>query len=70
MERWQLSIKEITKYSVIKNAIKGYLKAYQAAEQLNLSIRQIFRLKRAFRKRGMEGLIHGNKGKLSPCRIP
>lgn len=70
MERWQLSIKEITKYSVIKNAVKGYLKAYQAAEQLNLSIRQIFRLKRAFRKRGMEGLIHGNKGKQSPCRIP
>lgn len=46
MERWQLSAKEITRYSVIENAVKGYLKAYQTAGQLHLSMRQIFRLRK------------------------
>jgi len=36
MERRQLSTKEITKYTVIKDAIKGHLKANQAAEKFNL----------------------------------
>jgi hypothetical protein len=40
MERWQLSTKEVAKYSVIENAIKGYLKASQAVEQLHLSTRR------------------------------
>jgi len=70
MERWQLSAKEITKYTVIKDAIKGHLKANQAAEELNLSTRQIFRLKKALREKGLDGIIHGNKGKQSPRRIP
>jgi len=70
MERWQLSTKEITKYTVIKDAVKGYLKSNQAAEQLGLSTRQIFRLKKALREEGMDGIIHGNKGKRSPRRIP
>lgn len=70
MERWQLSAKEITKYTVIKDAVKGYLKSNQAAEQLGLSTRQIFRLKKALREEGIDGIIHGNKGKRSPRRIP
>ncbi|NQS88826.1 ISNCY family transposase [Patescibacteria group bacterium] len=70
MERWQLSAKEITKYTVIKDAIKRHLKANQAAEELNLSTRQIFRLKKALREKGLDGIIHGNKGKQSPRRIP
>ena len=47
MERWQLSAKEITKYTIINDAVRGCLKANQAAEELNLSTRQIFRLKKA-----------------------
>ena len=69
MERWQLSTKEVVRYSVIENAIKGYLKASQAAEQFHLSTRQVFRLKKALRKEGIVGLIHGNKGRASPHRI-
>ncbi len=37
MERWQLSTKELLRYSVIENAIEGYLKVHQAAEELPLS---------------------------------
>ncbi len=32
MERWQLSTKELARYSVIENTIEGYLKADRAAE--------------------------------------
>jgi len=70
MERWQLSTKELSRYSVIENAIEGYLKVHQAAEELQLSTRQIFRLKKRLREEGIGGLIHGDRGKPSPRRIP
>jgi len=70
MERWQLSAKELSRYSVIENTMEGYLNVDEAREQLHLSRRQIFRLKRKLKKEGIEGLIHGNRGKPSPRRIP
>ena len=70
MERWQLSTKKLSRYSVIENTIEGYLKAGQAAEQLELSTRQIFRLKNALKEKGVEGLIHGNRGRSSSRLIP
>jgi len=70
MERWQLSTREITRYGVIENTIEGYLKADLAAEEFHLSIRQIFRLKKALKEKGIEGIIHGNRGRASPRRIP
>jgi len=46
MERWQLSQKELARYGIIENTIEGYLKVDLAAEELCLSKRQVFRLKR------------------------
>jgi transposase len=68
MEKWQLSQKEIARYGVIQNTIEGYLKVDLAAEELCLSRRQIFRLKRKLKEKGIEGFIHGNRGKPSPRR--
>jgi len=70
MERWQLSQKELTRYGIIENTIEGYLKVDLAAEELCLSRRQVFRLKRKLREKGIEGIIHGNRGRASPRRIP
>jgi len=36
----------------------------------SLSTRQIFRLKKALREEGIDGIIHGDKGKRSPRRVP
>ena len=69
MERWQLSAKEVARYSVIENTIEGYLNVDQAAEELHLCRRQIFRLKNALKEKGVEGLIHGNRGRASSRRI-
>jgi len=38
-----------------------------SAKELHLSRRQIFRLKRKLKKKGIEELIHGNRGRAS-CR--
>ncbi len=70
MQRWQLSAKEIARYGVIENTVEGYLKAELAAEELCLSKRQVFRLKRKLKEKGIEGIIHGNRGRKSPRRIP
>ncbi len=69
MQRWQLSQKELAKYGIIENTIEGYLKVDLAAEELCLSKRQVFRLKRKLKEKGIEGLIHGNRGRASPRRI-
>ena len=69
MQRWQLSAQEIARYGVIQNTIEGYLKTELAAEELCLSKRQVFRLKRKLKEEGIEGLIHGNRGRASPRRV-
>ncbi len=51
MERWQLSQKELARYGVIENTIERYLKVNLAAEELYLSKRQVFRLKKIERER-------------------
>jgi len=66
MQRWQLSQKELARYGVVQNTIEGHLNVDLAAEELCLSRRQIFRLKRKLKEKGIEGLIHGNRGRVSP----
>ena len=65
-----MSQKELARYGVIENTIEGYLKADLAAEELCLSKRQVFRLKRKLKEEGIEGLIHGNRRRASPRRVP
>jgi len=69
MQRWQLSQKELARYGVVQNTIEGHLNVDLAAEELCLSRRQVFRLKRKLEEKGIEGLIHGNRGRASPRRI-
>ena len=57
---------ELKKYSIIKQCIDGYKTVAEAAQDLNLSIRQIFRLKKGVIENGEEFLIHKNRGKTSP----
>jgi len=69
MQRWQLSQKELARYGIIQNTIEGYLNVDLAAEELCLSRRQVFRLKRRLKEKGIEGLIHANRGRASPRRV-
>lgn len=65
-----MSQKDLNKYDVIKRAIRKEITALKAGELLRLCERQIYYLKARVKKRGAEGLIHGNRGKPSNRRIP
>jgi len=65
-----MSKKELNKYDVIKRAIGKEITIKKAGELLGLCMRQICRLKAAVKKKGAEGLIHGNRGKSSNRKIP
>src|SRR5712691_3045993 len=41
----------------------------EAADLLGLSIRQVRRLRRAYQRRGLKALVHGNRGRRSPRRV-
>ncbi len=55
--------KELKKVIVIKRVIDKLITPSEAAEVLNLSERQVYRLKAKFKEQGEEGLIHGNRGR-------
>ncbi|MCU0652736.1 MAG: ISNCY family transposase [Candidatus Pacebacteria bacterium] len=55
--------KELARYEVIKNLIAKALTANGAAKQLALSIRQVKRLKARVRRKGIQGIVHGLRGR-------
>ena len=64
-----MSIRTLSRYEVIQKLITKAINGSEAAKQLNLSVRQVKRLKHSVKSRGAKGLIHGNTGKPSNRRI-
>ena len=60
-----MSEKQLTRYSVIKKLIDKNCTVAEAAVQIDLSERQVIRLKKAVLENGAIALIHGNKGRKS-----
>lgn len=58
-----VSQREANRFSIIKETLDRNLTVGEAARQLNLSNRQIYRLKREVSKKGLEGVAHKNRGK-------
>src|SRR3989338_5135379 len=65
-----MSQKDLNKYDVIKEAIRKEITVKKAGELLRLCERQIYRLKRAVKRRGAAALIHANQGKPGNRRMP
>lgn len=65
-----LTNKEWQRASVIKLTVDGEITATEAAALLNLSARQVRRLKRRYEAKGAAGMAHGSRGQQSPRRIP
>src|ERR1051326_402399 len=53
----------------LKKAKKGLIRQQQAAEELDLSIRQVQRLLDGLKKRGDKAVVHGLRGKPSNRKI-
>lgn len=65
-----MSQKDLNKYDIIQRAIRKEITAKKAGELLGLTERQIYNLKALVRKKGAEGLVHGNRGRVSNHKMP
>ena len=65
-----MSLKEVKKYDIIKKLINKELNGSEAAGTLNLSTRHVRRLKKRVEEKGIRGLIHNHRGRISNRRIP
>lgn len=65
-----MSQAEIKKYDIIKKTINKELNSTQASKLLDLTVRQIRRLKAKVKQSGMKGLVHGHRGRESNRKMP
>lgn len=64
-----LNENEEKKYITIEKVENGLITRKEASYELNLSLKQIDRLRKVFQKQGKEGFIHGNRGKVPTNKI-
>jgi transposase len=69
-ETFTLSQKELKRLTVISQCVQGNLACARAAELLDLSPRQVKRLKARYRQGSAAALAHANRGRPSPRRLP
>jgi len=69
MKERTMTIKEGLKLIVIKELLAGKITNSIASMKLNLSVRQIQRLKKRFKTKGSNGLIHGLRGRAGSRKI-
>ena len=60
---------ERKKIEIIEKVIKKEITRKEASLELNLSLKQIDRLKNIFLSKGEDGFIHGNRGRKNPHKI-
>jgi transposase len=65
-----MSQKEFQRVKVIENAVGGRLSVGEAARLLQLSERQVQRLKRRYRPHSVDWVQHGNRGRPMPWALP
>ena len=58
-----MTTQELRKQQIIHRLVEKDINGTQAAEMLQLSIRQVKRLKASYKKHGVHGLIHKSRGK-------
>jgi transposase InsO family protein len=65
MKEWELRVnqKEIHRMHVVGLTMEGRETVGRGARLLGISARQMKRLRRKLKERGVEGLLHGNRGK-------
>jgi transposase len=70
MERFRMNDKEITKEYWMKKILNKETTIKIAAESLGLSTRQVKRIKKGYKEKGVESIIHGNLNRRPKHAIP
>lgn len=65
-----MSAKETERINIMDNLIEKRIKQKHAARQLGISVRQVRRIMKRYKKEGAAGLIHLGRGKVSNRAIP
>ena len=65
-----LSMREQKRLHVISEQNAGRVTGRQAAEFMGVSLRQARRLLAAYRQKGVEAVVHGNRGRAPATRTP
>lgn len=61
--------KEVNRIPIMEKLLKKEIKQKKAAQILELSVRQIKRLKKRYKREGAAGIIHKNRGRISNRKI-
>ena len=69
-ERLTLTIKELKRLKVLEWIEAERMTVVDAAKMLGISQRQCWRVLARYRQEGTVGLVHGNRGRPSPRRLP
>jgi transposase len=64
------TMKDAKRYSVMEQVSRGAMTNCDAAAALNLSVRQIKRIKKKVGEKGLEGILHGNRSRPSARAFP
>lgn len=65
-----MSVKETERITVMDNLIAKRIKQKHAARQLDLSVRQVQRILKKYKKEGVMALVHKNRGRTGNRAIP
>lgn len=65
-----LSMKEQKRLQVITELDTGRMTGQEGAELVGVSVRQVRRLLAAYRQKGVEAVVHGNRGRAPATRTP
>jgi transposase len=63
MEKITLTRKQLKRHTIITQVIDGFVTREKAAKLLELSVRQIDRIKKSYLRDGIASLIHKNTGR-------
>lgn len=65
-----LRMKEVNRLKVIEGCMDGRIKVEEAGRILGRTPRSVYRMIAKVRKKGPGGILHGNRNRVSPKRIP
>jgi transposase len=65
-----LKMKEVNRLRVLQGYMDGKVLIEEAGRILKRSVRSVYRMVAKVRGKGPEGVLHGNRNKLSPRRVP
>jgi len=65
-----LTMKEVNRLRVLQGYMDGKMFIEEAARILKRSLRSVYRMLAKVREKGPEGVLHGNRNKVSPRRVP